>query len=189
VVRKPTATQKLLLAFKGPALGDADHTTLSVLSEVLFGGRAARLYRSLVVEMELATDIRGWVSTFRDPGLFECWATARAEHTTKDIQRVMDQAFERVCNEVVSEEELARAKARLELGLLQQLDTIPGKAEQIGFFETVLGEPAHAFQRVEAYRRVTVGDLRRVARRYLATGGRTIVRVVPEAKAPAEAAQ
>jgi zinc protease len=188
-VRKPTATQKLLLAFKGPAFGDADHATLSVLSEVLFGGRAARLYRSLVVEMELATDIRGWVSTFRDPGLFECWATARAEHTTQEIQRVMDQAFERVCAEVVSDDELARAKARLELGLLQQLETIPGKAEQIGFYETVLGDPTHAFQRVEAYRRVTVGDLRRVARRYLATGGRTIVRVVPEASAPAEAAQ
>ncbi len=188
-VRKPTATQKLLLAFKGPALGDADHATLSVLSEVLFGGRAARLYRSLVVEKELATDIRGWVSTFRDPGLFECWATARAEHTTHEIQRVMDEAFERVCTEVVSDDELARAKARLELGQLQQLETIPGKAEQIGFYETVLGDPAHAFQRVEGYRRVTAGDLRRVARRYLATGGRTIVRVLPEANAPAEAAQ
>jgi zinc protease len=188
-VRKPTATQKLLLAFKGPALGDADHATLSVLSEVLFGGRAARLYRSLVVEMELATDIRGWVSTFRDPGLFECWATARAEHTTHEIQRVMEQAFERVCKEVVSDDELARAKARLELGLLQQLETIPGKAEQIGFYETVLGDPSHSFQRVEGYRRVTVADLRRVARRYLATGGRTIVRIVPEASAPAEAAQ
>jgi len=188
-VRKPTATQKLLLAFKGPALGDADHTTLSVLSEVLFGGRSARLYRSLVVEKELATDIRGWVSTFRDPGLFECWATARAAHTTQEIQRVMDEAFERVCKDVVSDDELGRAKARLELGLLQQLETIPGKAEQIGFYETVLGDPAHAFQRVEGYRRVTVGDLRRVARRYLATGGRTIVRVVPDASAPAEAAQ
>ena len=27
--------------FKGPALGDADHATMTVLSEVLFGGRAS----------------------------------------------------------------------------------------------------------------------------------------------------
>jgi zinc protease len=189
-VRKPTATEKLLLAFKGPALGDADHATLSVLSEVLFGGRASRLYRSLVVERELATDIRGWVSTFRDPGLFECWATARAHHTTREVQQVMDEAFARVRDEVVGEEELARAKARLELGLLQQLETIPGKAEQIGFYETVLGEPGHAFRRVEAFRRVTASDLRRVARRYLLDGERTIVRVLPEeGGASAEAAQ
>ena len=189
-VRKPTATQKLLYAFKGPALGDADHATLTVLSELLFGGRASRLYRTLVVDQELATDLRGWVSTFRDPGLFECWATARENHTTREIQAVMDEGFARAKADVVAEDDLARAKARLELGALQQLETIPGKAEQLGFYETVLGEPAHAFRRVEAYRRTTVGDVRRVARRYLVDEARTIVRVIPErGGATAEAAQ
>jgi zinc protease len=189
VVRKPTATEKLLLAFKGPALGDADHATLTVLSEVMFGGRAARLYRTLVVELELATDVRGWVSTFRDPGLFECLATARSTHTTHEIQKVIDDAFTVLRTDVVGEEELVRAKARLELAALQQLETIPGKAEQIGFYETVLGEPAHAFRRVESFRRVTTGDLRRVARRYLGDVGRTIVRVLPDVGTTAEAAQ
>ena len=179
-LRKPAASEKLLIAFKGPALGDADHATLSVLSEVLFGGRAARLYRSLVVDRELALDLRGWVSTFRDPGLFECWATARGAHTAEEIRPVMDEAFARARDEVVSDDELARAKARLELGSLQQLETVAGKAEQIGFFETVLGEPAHTFRRVEAFRRVTAGDLRRVARRYLVDSSRTVLRVIPD---------
>jgi zinc protease len=184
-VRKPTATQKLLLAFKGPALGDADHATMTVLTEVLFGGRASRLYRTLVVDRELATDLRGWVSTFRDPGLFECWATARSTHTTREMQTVLEDGFAQARTDVVSEQDLDRAKARLELGALQQLETIPGKAEQLGFFETVLGDPTHAFRRVEAFRRTTVGDLRRVARRYLVDEARTIVRILPEATAEA----
>jgi zinc protease len=189
-IRKPTATEKLLLAYKGPALGDADHATLTVLSEVLFGGRASRLYRTLVVQRELATDLRGWVSTFRDPGLFECWATARGKHTTRELQAVMDDAFEQVRSEIVSDDEVARAKARLELGMLQQLETIPGKAEQIGFFEAVLGDPTYAFRRVEAFRRSTASDLRLAARRYLVGDARTIVRVLPEVSGPpAEAAQ
>jgi zinc protease len=179
-VRKPTATEKLLVAYKGPALGDVDHPTMTVLSEVLFGGRASRLYRTLIVERELATEARGWVSTFRDPGLFECWVTARGGHQTREIQSVMDEAFERVRQDVVTDEELARAKARLELGMLQQLETISGKAEQIGFFETVLGDPAYAFRRVEAFRRTTTGDLRRAARRYLVDHARTVVRVIPD---------
>jgi zinc protease len=188
-ISKPTASEKLLVAFKGPALGDADHATLSVLCEVLFGGRASRIYRTLVVEKELAIEARGWVSTFRDPGLFECWITARGSHTADEIEPVVAAAFERARTGVVSDEELARAKARLELGSLQQLETVSGKAEQIGFFETVLGDPAHAFRRVEAYRRVTASDLRRVARRYLLDGARTIVQVKPEtAAAPATTA-
>lgn len=190
-LRKPTASEKLMMAFKGPALGDADHATLTVLSEVLFGGRASRLYRALIVQGELATELRGWVSTFRDPGLFECFATARPGHTTQELQTVIEGAFAQVRADVVSEEELARAKARLELSLLQQLETIPGKAEQIGFYETVLGDPARAFDRVEAYRRTTTADLRRVARRYLVDRARTTVRVLPETPSgsTAEAAQ
>ena len=188
-VKRPAASEKLLVAFKGPALGDADHATLSVLSEVLFGGRAAHLYRSLVVDRELALDLRGWVSTFRDPGLFECWATARGAHTADELRPVMDEAFARARDEVVGDDELARAKARLELGSLQQLETISGKAEQIGFFETVLGDPAHAFRRVDAFRRTTAGDLRRVARRYLVDAERTVLRVIPEGgEKPAETA-
>ena len=187
-LRKPTASEKLLVAFKGPALGDADHATMCVLSEVLFGGRASRLYRTLVVDKELAIDVRGWVSTFRDPGLFECWVTARGTHTVPEILPVLDEAFARVRADVVGDEEVARAKARLELGSLQQLETVGGKAEQIGFFEIVLGEPAHAFRRVEAYRRVTAGDLRRVARRYLVDSARTILRVAPPPPAAVAAA-
>ncbi|MGH7436150.1 MAG: M16 family metallopeptidase, partial [Polyangiaceae bacterium] len=187
-VRKPTTSEKLLVAFKGPALGDADHTTMSVLCEVLFGGRASRVYRTLVVDKELAVEARAWVSTFRDPGLFECWVTARGAHTADEIQPLLDAAFERARSEVVTDEEIARAKARLELGSLQQLETVGGKAEQIGFFETVLGDPAHAFRRVEAYRRVTASDLRRVARRYLVDTSRTIVRVRPEEARPDVAA-
>jgi zinc protease len=190
VLNKPSASEKLLVAFKGPALGDVDHAALTVLSEVLFGGRASRLYRTLVVDREFAIDVRGWASTFRDPGLFECWVTARGSHTAAEILPLLDEAFSRVRADVVGEEELARAKARLELGSLQQLETAGGKAEQIGFYEMVLGDPAHAFHRVDAIRRATASDLRRVARRYLVDTARTVLRVVPEHGAlPAQAAQ
>jgi zinc protease len=182
-VRKPTATEKLLVGYKGPALGDADHAAMTILSEVLCGGRASRLYRLLVIDTEFASDVRAWVSTFRDPGLFECTATARSGHTTAEIQAVIDRAVDAICKDVIGEDELTRAKARLELGLWQQLETIPGKAEQIGFFETVVGDPGHAFQRVDAYRRTTASDVRRAARRYLASEARTIVRVLPDSSA------
>jgi zinc protease len=180
-LRKPAASEKLALAFKGPAFGDADHPVMTVLSEILFGGRASRLHRGLIIEREIATDIRGWVSTFRDPGLFECWVTARGTHTSLEILPLLDEAFARMRTDVVSEDELVRAKARLELDSLQILETAAGKAEQIGFFEVVLGDPESAFRRVDAYRRVNASDVRRVARRYLNDASRTVLRVLPDA--------
>jgi zinc protease len=177
---KPTTTEKVMLGYHGPALGDADHATLCVLNEVLFGGRASRMHRALVIDEELASDLRGWVSTFRDPGLYEIYVSARAGKTADEMEAVLARELGRVKEQPVTDEELARAKARLELSLLQGLDTASGKAEQIGFYELVLGDPAAAFRRLEAYRRAGPGDLLRVARRYLVDTERTVVRIIPE---------
>ena len=63
------------------------------------------------------------------------YATARTGKTIADIEAVLYPEIARVRDEVVTEDELVRAKARLELGLLQSLETMGGKAEQIGFYE------------------------------------------------------
>ena len=185
-LEKPTASEKIFMGYHGPALGDADHATLSVLSEVLFGGRASRVHRALILDAELASDVRGWVSTFRDPGLFEMHLTARPGVAAKDALAALDRELDRVRTEVVTDDELARAKARLELGLLQGLDTASGKAETIGFYETVLGDPAASFRRLGEYRRTTASDIRAAARRVLRDQTRTIVRVIPERETAAK---
>jgi zinc protease len=188
-LKKPTTSEKMFVAWKGPALGDTDHTTLGVLNEILFGGRASRLYRELVTTRELCTETRGWVSTFRDPGLYEMFFSARPGITNDTILEVLRGELERVREELVAPEDLLRAKARLEFGLLQSLETASGKAEQIGFYDTVLGDPAAAFRRLEAFRRVTAGEVRTAARRWLVERARTIVRVLPDLQKVEEAAQ
>lgn len=176
---KPTPTEKLLIGYHGPALGDADHAVLSVLSEILFGGRASRLYRKLVIEKELVTDLRGWVSTFRDPGLFQMSFSMREGKKAAEVLAVLAEELERVKSEVVTTDEIERAIARTELSSLQGLETTAGKAEQIGFYETVLGDPAGAFRRLDAIRRVRPADVRTAARKTLVDRARTVVHVVP----------
>ena len=179
VLKKPTPTEKMLIGYRGPALGDADHAPLSLLCEVLFAGRASRLYKKMVTELELVSDLRGWVSTFRDPGLFEMYFTMREGHTTAEVSSVLEVELARVRDELVSETELDRAKARQELSTLQGLETASGKAEQIGFYETVLGDPAGVMRRLDALRAVTAEQVRAVAKSTLVKESRTVVIVLP----------
>jgi zinc protease len=189
-VKKPTATEKLVIGYHAPALGDFDHPAISLLSEVLFGGRASRLHQRLVRELELASEVRAFVGPFHDPGLFELYAAAREGHSAEELLSVIDEELKRVTEEPVTEAEMARASARFELGLLGGLDTADGKASTIGFYEAVLGRPAAAFERLEMTRRLTQSDLLRAARRYLDPRQRSVILVRPElAKAGAEAAE
>ncbi|UQA56053.1 M16 family metallopeptidase [Polyangium aurulentum] len=179
-VEKPTPTQKVAIGYKSPALGDFDHAPLVLLNEILFGGRSSRVHRALVQQKELASEVRGWVGAFRDPALYDVFLSARGEHTCEELIAALDEVLEGVRAKAVLPEELDKAKARVELAVLQGLETVSGKAEQIGFYEIVLGDPGALFERLAVYRRVTLGDLLRVARRYLVTSARTVIEVIPD---------
>jgi zinc protease len=178
-ISKPTVSDKLAVGYRCPALGDFDHPALTLLSEVLFGGRASRLVKKLVRELEIASEVRMFVGPFRDPGLMELTASARDEHRAEELLAVIDEEFARVCSEAVSQAELDRALARFELGMLSGLETADSKASTIGFYETVLGEPGAAFARLASLRRQTPSDLLRVARRYLVPEARSVILVRP----------
>jgi zinc protease len=162
-VEKPTPTDKLALGYKSPSLGEPDYAVLTVLNEVLTGGKSSRLYRALISEGELASEIRGSVSPTKDPGLYELWASARAGHSAEQALAAIEAVLDDVRTNGISESELDKAKNRLELGFLHGMETVSGKAEQIGFYETVLGDAARIFQQLEAYRSVSLADVLRVA--------------------------
>jgi zinc protease len=174
-VTKPTPTEKVVIGYHGPALGDFDHLGLSLLVDVLFTGRASRVHQKLVRELELASDVRAFVGPFRDPGLIEFFASAREGHTAEELLLAIDAELSRVQSEPVSLEEIERARARTELGLLASLETVDGKASTLGFYETVLGRPAAAFERLDALRRIGPSELFRAARRFFDERARSIV--------------
>jgi zinc protease len=176
---KATTTDKLVLGYHGPAFGDFEHLSMSLLCEVLFGGRASRVHRRVVRELELALDVSAFVGPFRDPGLFEVYAVARAGHRAEELLSVVDEELARVTLESVTEAEIERSRARLTLGLLSGLETVDGKASTIGFYDTVLGRPAGAFERLEVVSTLGPSDLIRAARRFLRRERRSVLIVRP----------
>jgi zinc protease len=179
-VEKPTPTAKVNFGYKSPALSHPDHLPLSVLGEILFGGRSSRVVKTLIRERELASDVRVFVSPFIDPGLFEVFASGRSGVTAEALLDVIDEELQRVLASGVTQDELDRARARTELGLLQGLATADGKASTVGFYDVVLGDPAAAFSRVAALEQITLAELHAVARRYLVRSQRTVVLARPQ---------
>jgi zinc protease len=181
-LRLPTATEKLQLGYRAPGLGDPDWGPLTLANDILFGGRSSRLYRRLVDDLELATECRGSVTPFRDPGLHEMWVALRPGKAARQALKVLDAEVDRLRAEPPTDAEVDKAKNRYELGFLNGMETAGGKAEQVGFYETVLGDAGLIFQRLEEYRRVTPEDVQRVARRYLDRSRRTVLHVLPKGR-------
>ena len=177
----PTATEKLLLGYRAPSFLDPDTPALVVANEILFGGQSSRLYRKFCLDEELALSVRGSISPFVDPGLFEMWIFLHEGKTKANALALLDREIKRLGSEGPSEVELEKAISQLELSFLHSMETAGGKAEQIGFYETVTGDGAAVFERLAAYRGVCARDVKRAVTKYLRPSARTRIEIMRRA--------
>jgi zinc protease len=175
-----TPTEKLAIGYRAPAFADPDYPALSLLNELLFVGRGARMFQRLVRKEQLAAELHAGIAPFIDPGLYDIWVGLRPGKRAKRALRVLEEELARVCEKRVTQLELERVKNRAELGFLMSLETVGGKAEQLGFYETVQGDAAQLFVRLAQFRAVTAEDVQRVARRVFDDTQRTRIEVLPE---------
>ena len=177
----PTPTEKLPLGYHAPSFSDPDTPALVIANDVLFGGLSSRLHRLFCLDEELALSVRGSISPFIDPGLFEMWIFLREGKRKEDALALLDREIARLGSEGPTTLELDKAINQLELSFLHSMETAGGKAEQIGFYETVADDGAAVFDRLEAYRGVTSDAVKRVVVKYLRPSRRTRVEVLRNA--------
>jgi predicted Zn-dependent peptidase len=125
------------LAFPGLSAGDPDAPALSTFVQALGGGTSSRLFQELREERGLAYSIYAWAQGFADAGLvgIGCAADrARAAESVTLAREVLAQAAE-----TLTEQEVQRARAQMEAGLLMSLETPQGRADHLARSVEIFG--------------------------------------------------
>ena len=172
---------KIPLLYAGwhtPATGHPDGEALDVASQILSGGRSSRLYRSLVYEKEMALYAYGGYMELSDAGMFYAIAGARPGESLDEVEALFMAEIERVATDGVSEEEVARAKRQMEVGLVRGLATNHALASRIGREIVAFGRVRPLEERIDAIRSVTPEDVQRVVRTYLQPESRSVIHVI-----------
>ena len=164
---------------KAFAEGDA---ALDVLANVLAGGRSSRLYRRLVYELQIATDVVAFQDGGRIDGKFELWATARPGHDLTELQRVIEEELKRLAEQGPTAREVARAQNTFEAQFLSRMERVGGKADQLNFYNYFVGTPDYFQSDLDRYRAVSAADVQAATRRYLVDAHRVVLSVVPQGK-------
>lgn len=104
------------------APGEAE--AIEVLARLLGGGASSALYRRLVLERKIATDVsvryRGYA---RDSGEFSISATPRPGVSLETVERAVDEVVAAYTSRPPGKRDLARAKAQLEAGATFRRDS------------------------------------------------------------------
>ena len=180
LVKKQAELPIVYLAWHVPNQRSDDAPALELLSTILAGGRASRLYRDLVYQRQLALEAGGDYSYFSiDPNLFWFWATPMPGQTPETLEAELSKHMERLKTEPVTDEELARAKNQIESTFVFQEDSVHRRAALLARFE-LIGGYALKDSFITKIRAVTVADLTRVARVWFAPERKSVGVLLPK---------
>src|SRR5262245_47978321 len=179
IVKRQAELPIVYVAYHVPTGMADDAPVLAVLSTVLSGGRASRLYRALVSEGQIALEAGGDYSLFMlNPYLFWFWATALPGQTPETTEAALLAQMEKLKTDPVADEELKRAKNQIEAELIFARDSVYQRATQLAQFE-LLGGYALDEKLLEKVRAVTAADLQRAARAYFPAERKNVGILVP----------
>ncbi len=170
----------LMMGYHVPEARHADFYPLKVLQTVLFSGQSSRMYQRIVERDQLAISINGTSDATFDPSLFMISAQPKDGVQPAAVEKAIDEELDRVRNELVTDQEIEKAKNILLAGFYRQMKTISGKANTLGTYEVFFGDYQKLFSAAEDYSRVTKADLQRVAKQYFQARNRTVATLVPE---------
>lgn len=119
-----------------------DH--LSLASDVLAAGKSSRLYKRLVYDDQIATDVSAFVMTRQFGSLFLVIATATPGQDLAEVEAVLDEELEAFLASGPTAAELARAQASTRASFIRGVERIGGfggKSDVLAASEVYLGSP------------------------------------------------
>jgi zinc protease len=163
-----------------PEFGHPDIYPLTVAARILFRGQSSRLYQRMVYQDQSALGVSGDCFSLEDPGLFFAFAVMQQGKSAEEGQQTLFSEIERLKTEPVSQHELDKAKNQLESEFVFGLQSVSDKGEQIGYYQTILGDYSRLFEEADRYQGVTAQDVMRVAQEYFGENNRTVAVLVPD---------
>ncbi|HCO94512.1 MAG TPA: peptidase M16 [Phycisphaerales bacterium] len=176
VVVEDPAQPFVLIGYHKPSIHHPDDAVFDAITDIVGMGRTSRLYKSLVKEKQIAVYASGFqgMPGYKYPSLFLFYFVPARGRTNQECEEAIDSEIERLKNELVTPEELDKAKTRARAGLVRQLASNSGLAAQLTFYQVVTGDWRDLFRQLDKIDRVTTEDIQRVAKEYFITRNRTV---------------
>jgi len=171
---------RIYLAHRIPPFGTDAFDALDVAADVLGGGRASRLYASLVREQRLAQD----VSVFIFPivggaSMFALWVTARPGVPPESLEAATLAEIERLATDGPSDADLERVRNLQAAHAAGALERIGERADRMSMYACLFDDPERVNLEVSRYSAVDAARMRTAMADALRADNRVTMTYVP----------
>jgi zinc protease len=163
IVEADVPVDAIYIAFHGVERLSPDYYTTDLISDLLSRGSSSRLYRSLVKENQLFSEINAYMMGSIDTNMFVVEGKPLAGVSLEEAEQHIWKELKKIKSEKVEESELQKVKNKVESTMLFAELSILDKAMNLAFFE-MLSQAEDYNQEVAKYAAVTADDVQRVAK-------------------------
>lgn len=174
---------RLMVGFNTVTVGAPDDPVLDIVQDILATGKTARLYRKLVEDERVASEVSAGNYAGRYPGWFGVNVELLQGKDRKRVEELVFAELEKLAAEPVSDAELARARRKILASFIFSRESVHSLCDAVARTSTYPGgeDVARFFKDyLERVLKVSKEDIQRVAKQYLARKRAAIVWSVPK---------
>ncbi|MFN0157414.1 MAG: M16 family metallopeptidase [Bacteroidota bacterium] len=180
LLHKAAELPAIAMGYKSVSVSSPDFHALNLLATILSRGQSSRLYKRLVYDLQIATDVGASNDEYVDPGLFAFYTQMQPGKSVEDAESEINEIIDDIIENGVTMEELQKARNTAQADYVNQFKTNVGIANRLGYYEVIHGGYKKSFDVLKYLEGVTADDIRRVAKQYLQRRKRTVIILVPE---------
>jgi zinc protease len=164
---------RVYLVWNTPQWGTQDDTLLHLAARVLSSGKSSRLFKRLVYDEQIATDVTALEGTSELGSTFYIQATVRPGGDPAAVEKAIKEELARFIEKGPTADELARARTARLAGFIRGVERIGGfggKSDVLAQGQVYGGDPAAYKQTTGWTRAATAALLQEAGRRWLSDG-------------------
>jgi zinc protease len=176
---------RLYVAWLTPAMFAPDDAELDLANDLLANGKTSRLYKRLVFDERIATDVSASQNSREMAGYTQIAATAAPGHALGELEAVILEEVAGLVTSGPTVDEMERGRVQAEAQFIYRLQTVGGfggKSDQLNAYNVFLDDPSYFEHDLERYRSVTATSMQSAVKRYLDPRARVTLSIVPRGR-------
>jgi len=164
---------RIYMIWNIPQFGSADADYLDLVSACLGQGKTSRLYKRLIYDDQIASDVSVYTDTREIGGQFYIQVTARPGHSVDELEKEINEELARFLRDGPAAAELQRTQTQYLAGFLRGVERIGGfggKSDRLAQYAVYTGNPEGYKATLKRVREATAADLKAAADRWLSDG-------------------
>ncbi len=145
---------------------DAEYHTIDLISDILSRGNSSRLYKNLIKDKQLFSDINAYVMGDFDKGIFVISGKINNGVSIEAAEAGIDAEIAKLQNELVADDELQKCKNKIESTVTYSEMDVLNKATNLAISE-LLGDADLINKEIENYQKVTAEQVKEQANKIL----------------------